>query len=137
MAQKVTTTVEITDDIDGSPNAKTVKFGLDDKQYTIDLGEAHEASLREFLALFVGHAKPATKTTRKSPRSTSRSIDIRDWARAQGIDVSERGRIAQSVIDAYDASRESGTTPAAIPAPPADPISVAQAAFEPAPAALS
>ena len=136
MAQKVTTTVEITDDIDGSPNAKTVKFGLDDKQYTIDLGEAHEASLREFLALFVGHAKPATKTTRKSPRSTSRSIDIRDWARAQGMPVSERGRIAQDIIDAYDAAQARGVV-AATPPAPADPVTVAQVAFEPAPAALS
>lgn len=134
MAQKVTTIVDITDDIDGTPDAKTVKFGLDDKQYTIDLNAEHEASLREFLALFIGHATVASgKSARKTTRSTSRSIEIREWARRNGHDVPERGRIAQSIVDAYEAAQK-----APVAAPPVqDPVTVAQVAFEPAPQALS
>lgn len=136
MAQKVTTIVDITDDIDGTPNAKTVKFGLDDKQYSIDLSPENEKKLREFLAVFVGHATQSGRKTgrTKGPRSTSRSMDIRDWARSNGYDVPERGRISQNIVDAYDAAQAAGSAP--VPVPSSDPIDVA-VAFEPAPAALS
>jgi hypothetical protein len=139
MAQKTTVIVDITDDIDGSAGAKTVKFGLDDKTYSIDLNEAHEATLREFLALYIGHAKPTTRTTRKAVKSTSRSIEIREWARKKGIEVSERGRISQSIIDAYDLEHRTSHLTAAPAAPAAtDPVSVAmQFTPEPAPAPLA
>lgn len=132
MAQKVTTIVEVSDDIDGTAGAKTVKFGLDDKTYSIDLSPANEKKLREFLALYVGHAKPTAKSARKMVKSTSRSVEIREWARSQGMTVPERGRISQSVMDAYDAAHKAAATPKT-----ADPVTVAQLAFEPAPAALS
>lgn len=139
MAQKITTIVDITDDIDGSAGAKTVKFALDDKTYSIDLSAANEKKLREFLALYIGHAKSNTRSTRKSARSTSRSIEIREWARKHGMEVPDRGRISQSVIDAYDLAHRTAhlTAPAPKPAAAPDPIEVAQLAFEPAPAALT
>lgn len=119
--------ITMTDDIDGSEGAKTVKFSLGDKSYTIDLGEANEAALATALAPFIGHAKvvPQSKSKSRSPRSTSRSIEIREWARNQGMKVPERGRISQSITDAYDAAH----TAPRVPVEPA-------LAFEPAPAAL-
>jgi len=127
MASTTQVIVTTVDDIDGTPGAKTVKFGLDDKTYTIDLNPEHEAQLRSALALFVGHAKPAAsaKPARRNTRSTSRSIEIREWARSQGMVIPERGRISQNIIDAYNAAH---SAPASAPAP---------LAFEPAPAALS
>jgi hypothetical protein len=134
MAQKVTTIVDITDDIDGTPGAKTVKFGLDDKTYSIDLNAAHEATLREFLALYIGHATTTSRTQRKATRSTSRSIDIREWARKQGMDVPARGRISQAVIDAYDLAHRTAHLRESAP----DPVAVAmQFTPEPAPAPLA
>jgi nucleoid-associated protein Lsr2 len=145
MASITKVIVTTTDDIDGTPSAKTVRFGLDDMQYDIDLGPENEAKLREFLALFVGHARPVRKRGRKSvpaakPASAapamSKSSEIRRWALEQGLTVPDRGRIAQSVVDAYNAAH---TAPAAsaTPAVRPDPVEVAQLAFEPAPAALS
>jgi hypothetical protein len=126
MASTTQVIITTVDDIDGSEGAKTVKFGLDDKVYSIDLNPAHEATLREFLALYIGHAKPTApaKPARKGTRSTSRSIEIREWARSQGMTIPERGRISQNVIEAYNAAH---SAPAVLV--PAEP--------EPAPAALA
>jgi hypothetical protein len=148
MAQKTTVIVDITDDIDSTPDAKTVTFGLDDKKYNIDLGPDNEAKLREFLALFIGHARPAGRTTRRAAtatpvtKTTSRSVEIREWARKKGIEVPDRGRISQSITDAYDLEHRTAhlTAPAPAPAPEpetapsTDPIVVAQEVFEPEPA---
>jgi hypothetical protein len=132
MASTTQVIVTTTDDIDGTTNAKTVKFGLDDKQYSIDLNPEHEAQLRAALALYIGHAKVVTTkqpAARRGTRSTSRSIEVREWARRQGMDIPQRGRISQTIIDAYNAAH-------AAPAP-APVVAPAPLAFEPAPAPLA
>lgn len=110
MAQK--TLIQLVDDLDGTPIAdgegKTVSLSLDGVSYEIDLSDAHVDELTEALAPFVGAAR---KTGRKTPARTgstkSNSDDlqkIREWAKANGHDVSDRGRIAATVRDAYDAA---------------------------------
>lgn len=142
MASTTKVIVTTTDDIDGTPNAKTVRFGLDDMQYDIDLGPDNEAKLREFLALFVGHARPTRKRGRKPGKpvatatpAVSKSSEIRKWAMENGLTVPERGRISQAVTDAYNAAHAAEAAPSVEAKP--DPVQVAQLAFEPAPAALS
>lgn len=107
MARK--TQVILTDDIDGSEASQTVSFGLDGVAYEIDLNDVHAEQLREQLATWtssarrVGGRKTAgtRRTTGGDPERTAR---IREWARENGHEVSDRGRIATSVIEAYDAS---------------------------------
>jgi uncharacterized membrane protein len=107
MAQRVV--VELTDDLDGSGAVSTVIFGLDGKSYEIDLNEKNEAKLRKALEPFLQNSRRVTGSGRK-PRSSastakSRSTeDVRAWAAANGHQVSARGRIARSVLDAYDAA---------------------------------
>ncbi len=106
MAQKVN--IVLVDDIDGSEATETVSFGLDGTNYEIDLNDANAASLREALSGYVGHARKVAGGTRRTNRRTSagssNTKDVREWAKANGYDVSERGRISADVKQAYDAA---------------------------------
>ncbi|TRW43470.1 histone-like nucleoid-structuring protein Lsr2 [Georgenia yuyongxinii] len=106
MAQKVQVT--LVDDIDGSPADETVTFALDGISYEIDLSERHASALRESFAEWVGHARRSggRKISAKRPaggRSDAADAGkVREWARQQGYEVSERGRISAEIREAYD-----------------------------------
>jgi hypothetical protein len=108
MAQKVN--IVLVDDLDGTEATETVTFGLDGSSYEIDLNDANAAALREALSGYVGHARKSSggSRRRKSAGSTSSSSsntkDVREWAKSQGMEVSERGRISADVQQAYDAA---------------------------------
>lgn len=108
MAQKVQVT--LVDDVDGSPATETVQFALDGVSYEIDLSDAHAAALRESLAEWVSHARRSggrRSTGRRGVRAvggTKNAAEIRQWARANGFEVSERGRISAEVRAAYEAA---------------------------------
>jgi hypothetical protein len=101
------TRIELVDDIDGSEAHETVEFSLDGKNYVIDLSDKHAAALRENLADFIPNARklgggPARR--RSSGGSAARSQDtaaMREWGRANGFSVSDRGRVSQQVRKAY------------------------------------
>jgi nucleoid-associated protein Lsr2 len=108
MAQKVQ--VVLVDDIDGGSADETVSFALDGVGYEIDLTTANAARLREVLAPYVGHARKASRGSagRRSPRagkSAGNSAEIRAWAKAQGLEINERGRIPAGIVARYEAAR--------------------------------
>jgi Lsr2 len=117
MAQKVT--VSLVDDMDGSTAAETVEFGLDGVSYEIDLSDGNAKKLRDALAGYVtaarragGRRRPAGSAPRRSGGAGTRpSVDreqnaaIRDWARKQGMKISDRGRIPAEVLEAYHKGR--------------------------------
>jgi hypothetical protein len=112
MAQK--TLVQLVDDLDGSTvGVGTVEFGLDGVLYAIDLDEGNASRLRDHLATFVGSARrtggrikrgPGTTTTESagSGRSREQTQAIREWARKNGHDVAERGRISAEIVEAFE-----------------------------------
>ena len=115
MAQKVQ--VLLVDDIDGGTADETVTFALDGVAYEIDLTADHAAELRESFARWVGNARKTGSSSRsggrqsrgggQSRRSGSSSGDataIREWARENGYEVSERGRISAEIRSAYEAA---------------------------------
>lgn len=108
MAQKVN--IVLVDDLDGTEATETVSFGLDGSNYEIDLNDANAAALREALSGYVGHARKVTGGGRRGARksasssSSSNTKDVREWAKSQGMEVSERGRISADVQQAYDAA---------------------------------
>jgi hypothetical protein len=102
------TVVELTDDLDGSPAKETVTFGLDGKDLEIDLSEEHAKALRDALKPYVAAARRASGTERRGRRGAlgpGRDAEqikaIREWAKQQGMDVSERGRIPARIEEAY------------------------------------
>lgn len=111
MARQVIT--EYYDDIDGSPGAETVKFGLYGVDYEIDLGKKSRAKLENALAPFVDKAtlvKPqrAARSAGARPAANDREQNqaIRAWAIRKGLDVAERGRIRAEIVEQYH--REAG-----------------------------
>jgi hypothetical protein len=121
------TEVRLLDDLDGGEAAESVAFSLDGKSYEIDLSEKHAAALRDAFAPFVSSARHAGGSAGVSrPRMSARSsavagrpraetAAIREWASANGLEVSARGRIASSVLEAYENRGNTTTTPAAEP----------------------
>jgi len=99
--------VIVEDDLDGGPATETVRFGLDGAAYEIDLSSKNAKKLRKRLAPFVEHAHRVAAGQRRPGRtaaSRQRSRDIRAWARQQGIELSDRGRMPASIVDEYEAS---------------------------------
>ncbi|MGI5290025.1 histone-like nucleoid-structuring protein Lsr2 [Nonomuraea polychroma] len=102
------------DDIDGSDAEGTTTFALDGTSYEIDLSGRNREKLEKALAPFITKARPvrAEKGVRGrraaagAGRAISRekSTEIRRWAREQGLPVSERGRIAASVVKQYESA---------------------------------
>ena len=115
MAQKVD--VRFVDDLDGSEAAGTVSFALDGRAYEIDLSDDNASRLRDSLATFVAAARrTGTRRARGQRSSTSEApaaparpsreatAAIRTWARENGHEVSERGRIPKAVVEAYQSA---------------------------------
>jgi hypothetical protein len=113
MAQKVI--YELIDDLDGtaSEDISTVSFSLDGADYEIDLTEENAENLRATLEEFVGAArrtggriKRNTGTTKPAPSRPAASREqtkaIREWAKQNGFELADRGRIPANVIEAYD-----------------------------------
>ena len=112
MVQK--TQVVLVDDIDGTEAEETVTFALDGVTYEIDLTSAHASELRDALATWIGHARKTT--TRSSSGNSARSgarrggadraqlAKIREWAKENGYQISDRGRIPGNVLQAFDSS---------------------------------
>jgi hypothetical protein len=108
MAQKIQTL--FIDDIDGGEAAGTVRFGLDGTDYEIDLSTAHSDELRKSLERYVAHARKTGSTAKRASRNRrggAAGIDthkVREWARGQGIDIRERGRVPANIVERYQAA---------------------------------
>ncbi len=106
MAKKIVH--QLVDDIDGTSlpqgEGETIVFGLDGHVFEIDLSEKNATAFREALGPFVRAARKASAQTRKpARRNTSRDLGaVREWARSQGHQVSDKGRVPYEILDAYD-----------------------------------
>jgi hypothetical protein len=118
MAQQVN--VKFVDDLDGSDAAGTISFGLDGRAYEIDLSDDNATRLRDSLASFIaaarksggspttGSRRPQKMTAGSGPRpqplDREQTAAIRAWARQNGHQVSDRGRISKTVVEAFQAA---------------------------------
>ena len=106
------TTVTLVDDLDGTEAEEQIEFAMDGRSYEIDLSAVNSARLREALEPFVsaarrtGGRRRSTGSAAAARPSTDREQNqaIREWAQAQGMKISERGRIPSNVLEAYHQS---------------------------------
>jgi uncharacterized membrane protein len=98
------------DDLDGGDADETVQFAVDGASYEIDLSTANASKLRDALAKYVGagrkvSARGGARTrgraaaTRSSGGNTAK---VREWARANGYEISDRGRVPANILTAYE-----------------------------------
>lgn len=118
MAQKIM--VSLVDDIDGGEAAETVTFAVDGVQYEMDLSTKNGEKFRKAITPFVdkarrvGRAKDSRTATATAHRSRSAASNggggkldltkVRAWARENGYQVSERGRVSGEIQKAYQAA---------------------------------
>jgi Lsr2 len=121
MAQKtqITLVCDLHDD-DSTTGTETITFGLDGTSYEIDVCDDHSAKLRDSFAAYVGAARrsgrgggstgrrgsgrPAARRSAPAGSDRERTQQIREWARSNGHQVSERGRLSAGVLSAYEAA---------------------------------
>lgn len=102
MAQRVQVILE--DDLDGTTADETVRFGLDGVDYEIDLSTGNAEKIREDLAQWVGHARKISRGRgpAASRKGGATPTEIRAWAKANGLEVNERGRVPTHIKEAYE-----------------------------------
>lgn len=105
---------KLVDDLDGGDADETVKFSLDGVQYEIDLSNKNAGKLRELFAPYVaagsrvgrGGVVVGGRAARGRGGATAdreQNKAIRAWAKKEGRDISDRGRIPQEIVDEYHA----------------------------------
>ena len=112
VAQKIQTL--FIDDIDGGAAEGTVRFALDGTEYEIDLNAKHTEELRSALGRYVSHARKVGGSARRAGRAAGRAsrgagsalntTEIRNWAREQGYDIKDRGRVPADLVAKYQAA---------------------------------
>ena len=110
MAQKIQVT--LVDDLDGGKAEETLSFGLDGTAYEMDLSGKNAKKLRDALAPYLGAARKAGRATPAKTRARSggaptvadreQNQAIREWAKKQGLNVSDRGRIPPEIVEKYN-----------------------------------
>ena len=115
-----TTIVQVSDDLDGSANASEVRFAFEGTEYAIDLSSKNRKALEKALRPYVeagtkvsGRRSAATRSARpkrsgNSGNSGNSAVDlaaVRAWAKENGHQVSDRGRLPRAVLDAHSASQ--------------------------------
>jgi hypothetical protein len=124
------TRVELIDDRDGSAADETVDFGLDGITYQIDLSAKNASELRELLLPYtavarrtgrgaIARSRVSAGANSRPARTTAdreRLTAIRQWGKANGYTISDRGRIPQDVVEAFDAAQNMAAVDATAPA---------------------
>lgn len=107
MARKVIT--QLTSDLSGVEADETVTFSIDGSFYRIDLTTDEAREFRDHLTNYstkgervskrnaVKQIRPASSSAKREERS-----HIRSWARSNGYEIGDRGRISKEISDAYD-----------------------------------
>lgn len=115
MAQK--TYIQHTDDFDGTEATHTIRFGYDGRSYIIDLNDANAAVFTELIGRYVDVARVDVglpeQQSRRAAAGGAKSVKgyepkaVRAWAKAQGLEIGDRGRIQEDVVAAYLAATKS------------------------------
>ncbi|HYN94669.1 MAG TPA: Lsr2 family protein [Pilimelia sp.] len=105
---------KLVDDLDGGDADETVKFALDGIQYEIDLSKKNAAKLRDAFAPYVGAGTKvgrggvvvggrAARGRGGAAADREQNRAIRAWAKREGRDISDRGRIPQEIVEEFHA----------------------------------
>lgn len=120
---------QLLSDLSGDEASHTVRFGLDNKDYVIDLTDEESEELRTFMERYISAGQRADKARRGTTYAESASAiaamnngaarsssplavpqkeralylqSIRDWANKKGLNVANRGRVPQTIIDMFE-----------------------------------
>ena len=112
---------QLVDDLDGTvidDGGETIRFALDGREFEIDLSDENSRQLRAAFEPFIragrsvaprlnirsGRGNSGGSSSRGRSSSSEDLAAIREWANKNGYEVGDRGRIAASVREAYEAA---------------------------------
>ena len=104
------TRVVLIDDLNGDPADTTIRFGLDSREYELDLSDSNAQELRGLFDRYIAAARKTSGAHHKSAVAAAPAFTcvdpaaVRAWAKGNGIDVSPRGRLKADVLQAYRAA---------------------------------
>ncbi len=102
------TTVTMTCDLcGGTKETRTRSISIDGQVLEIDLCAKDGRGLDKVAQQFIPHARKVRRLAaggRRTASTRQHSASVRDWAKAQGLVVSDRGRIPADVERRYDAA---------------------------------
>jgi len=120
MAQKIE--VQLLDDLDGSEAIGTTVFVFDGVEYAIDLNQENMERFNAFMQIHAeaGRRTGGRKTRSKTaaPKTNTEAQTIREWVRAQGHEISDRGRIPQKWVEEYHQAQNVAQQPTQTPEEP-------------------
>jgi Lsr2 len=104
------TRVVFTDDIDGSEATGTTTFALLGVAYEVDLSKKNADKLARALEPYIAAGRKVTAGPARRPAGSSRPggpapADVRAWARSEGIEVKDKGRVPAELIDKFQAAQ--------------------------------
>jgi hypothetical protein len=105
---------------------KTVTMSWNRRTYHLDLCDQHFSEVDSAIGKWTSRPRPSTRTTGRSQKATAKkratrpakrggrkrasasnnSAQVREWAQANGLAISSRGRIPGEVRAAYDAAKK-------------------------------
>ncbi|HEX3492092.1 MAG TPA: Lsr2 family protein [Streptosporangiaceae bacterium] len=108
MAQR--TQIVMTDDIDGTEADTTIKFGVGGTDYEIDLNGKHAEQFQKAVQKYIAAGRKAGGTRRRAVRTVRANggpspSEVREWARSQGIEVKDRGRVPDELVVKFKAAQ--------------------------------
>ncbi len=99
---------QLVDDLDGGKAAETVNFSYRGVDYEIDLGAKNAKALDKVMAPYLEVARRVPRKRAAGQRSASKASNgapdaglVRAWAKAQGLQVSDRGRVSADIVNQY------------------------------------
>lgn len=112
MARREIKTYVVTDDLTGAEipddEAVHIEFSYAGRNYVIDLGKRNAEKFDNLIAPYINAATQVrgnSRTATRAKRSSHHDLNaVREWAAKNGYEVAPRGRVAQTVLDAYDAA---------------------------------
>ena len=115
MAQKVQVVLTCDLDDEDTPAVDTVTFAYDGQTYEFELCSGHLDEFHKVMQGYVASARPAGARRRTTahraparagrPAATADLAAVRQWARAQGYQVSDRGRVPATIREAFEAAQ--------------------------------
>ena len=93
-------------DLDGDNATETVAFSYRGVDYEVDLSERDVHALDALLAPYLANARRVLgkRTTARRPAKATVAQDpkdVRAWAKAEGIEIADRGRVSADVLRRY------------------------------------
>jgi hypothetical protein len=105
------TITRLLDDLSGGDADQTVRFAFDGFTYEIDLSDRNVEKFRAAIQPYIeagsrlgrvnGSSGVRYHQTKLPASDRAENSRIREWAHANGYELADRGRIPQTVMDAY------------------------------------